>query len=102
MSKKLSVVIISRNEEQNIENCLKSVSFADEIIVIDDFSDDDTVKISKKFGAKVFLRKLNNNFASQRNFGIKKTSGDWILFIDPDERVNANLKSEIVQKINQT
>lgn len=96
----LSVVILAKNEERHIKDCIQSVSFAGEIVVIDDLSVDDTRRIAKDFGAKVYKRSLDDDFAAQRNFGLEKASGEWVLFIDADERVTSNLKDEIVQVID--
>ncbi len=98
MNKKLSVIILTRNEEKNIRECMKSVSFADEIVVIDDNSTDKTRDIAEKMGAVVYKRKLDD-FATQRNFGISKATGKWILFIDADERVPTELHKEIMSAI---
>lgn len=92
----ISAVILTENEEKNIEECIKSVSWCSEIIVIDDYSKDSTVKIAGECGAKVFQRALNGDFAQQRNIGISKAKGDWILFIDADERVSPELGKEIL------
>jgi glycosyltransferase involved in cell wall biosynthesis len=92
----LSVIIIAKNEEGIIADCLKSVSFADEIIVIDDYSTDKTAAIAKKHGARVFLHKMKD-FADQRNYGLKKALGTWKLCIDADERVTPQLRDEIVR-----
>src|SRR3990167_10188640 len=94
----LSVIVLTKNEEHMIADCLKCVSFADEVVVIDDMSTDKTAQTARKSGAKVFERKLNN-FASQRNFGLSKASGDWVLFIDADERVPDELFKEIYEAI---
>jgi len=91
----LSVVILTKNSVVRIGKCLDSVRFADEIIVIDDYSTDKTVKIAKKRGAKVFKRRLKGDFSAQRNFGLKKAKGDWVLFVDSDERISAALAAEI-------
>lgn len=91
----LSAVIITKNEEINIEECIKSLSFCDEIIVIDDYSTDNTVIIAKELGAKIFKRALNSDFAAQRNFGLQKAKYEWVLFVDADERVTEALASEI-------
>lgn len=98
MDTKLSVIILTRNEEKNIKDCIQSVSFADEILVIDDGSTDKTVEIAQKMGAKVYNRHLDN-FAAQRNFGMSKAKGEWIFFIDADERVPHELQEEIKEKI---
>lgn len=91
---KISCVILTKNEEKNIKDCIESVKFCDEIIIIDDNSTDRTVEFAKKLGAIVYPRKLTD-FASQRNFGLKKAKGDRILFIDADERVSERLKKSI-------
>ena len=98
---KISGVVLTKNEERNIERCLKSLDFCDEIIIVDDYSTDKTVEIIKQFivGNKnlcsLHKRKLNNNFAQQRNFGLSKASNEWVLFIDADEVVTDELKFEI-------
>lgn len=91
----ISVVVLTKNEEENIEACLKALKWVDEIIVIDDESTDNTVKIAKENGAKVFFHPLNQDFAAQRNFGLEKAKGEWILFVDADERVSSALAAEI-------
>lgn len=95
----ISALIIAKNEEKTIKKCLQSLSWCQEIIVIDDFSSDKTSEIAKKLGAKVFLRKLNNDFSEQRNFGLQKARGDWILFCDADELISPELRNEIQEKI---
>lgn len=97
---KLSAVVLTKNEEENIKECLQSLSFCDEIIVIDDFSTDKTVEIAKEMGVFVFTQLLNNDFSAQRNFGLKKAKGEWILFVDADERVSLALRDEIIQLTN--
>ena len=87
-------MIAAKNEELMLPGCLKSVEFADEVIVIDDYSNDNTRQIAKKFGAKVFKRRLDG-FATQKNFGITKSSNDWVLIVDADERVEDSLIKEI-------
>jgi len=98
----LTVIILTKNEGKNIEACLASVNFADEKIVIDDYSEDRTVKIAKKFGAKVYQRALNRNFGAQRNYGLSLAKNRWVLFLDADERVSEELKNEMVNKINNS
>lgn len=94
----ISVVIITKNEQQDLPGCLDSVGFADEVIVVDDQSTDKTVEIAKAAGAKVFKRKLDG-FATQKNFGIDKASNDWVLILDADERLSEGLQAEI-QNLN--
>ena len=91
----ISAIVLTKNEEKNIQACIESLEWCDEIIVIDDFSKDKTVDIAHILKAKVYQRKLDNDFASQRNFGLEKARGDWILFIDADERVSPSLANEI-------
>lgn len=97
MSKKgsISAVVLVKNEGKNIEACLKSLQFYDEIVVIDDFSTDNTVNIAKKYTAHVFQHHLNDDFATQRNFGLQKVKGEWALFVDADERVSPELAEEV-------
>lgn len=96
--KTLSVVITAFNEEKNIKDCLESVSFADEIIVVDNSSSDKTVEIAKKFTKKVFTQKNDpSSIDLQKNLAIQKATSDWILILDADERVTAELKHQIEQ-----
>lgn len=97
---KLTAIILTKNEEQNISRCLDSLTFCDEIVVIDDNSIDDTVKIAESKGAKIERRELNNDFTSQRNFGLEAAHGEWILFIDADEEVTPELRKEINKVVN--
>ncbi len=96
----ISAVIISKNEEHNIANCIKSLKFCDEIIVVDDYSSDETVKIAKKLGARVYRHYLNNNFSRQRNFALGKAKFEWILFLDSDEIISNELAEEISLGVN--
>ena len=80
--------MISKNEEMNIERCINSVKLiADEIILVDTGSDDRTVEIAKRLGAKVYYSKWNNDFSEARNVSLKHATGEWILFVDCDEEV---------------
>lgn len=99
MNDKLSVVIITKNEEQKIAVCLKSVKWADEIIIIDDCSSDRTASICKSFGATVIENASYGNFDNQRNLGIERASGDWVLQMDADEIVTGELAREIKKAI---
>lgn len=94
----ISVVVLTKNEEKNIVDCLESLTWCDEVIVIDDQSEDRTAEISQKLGAKVYKHNLNGDFSKQRNFGLEKARGEWILFIDADERISEQLKNEILYK----
>lgn len=96
---KISAVIITKNEETTIEDCIKSVSFCDQIIVVDNSSKDKTVEKAKKIGAEVFVQGKNSDFSSLRNLGLEKAKGEWVLYIDADERVSDPLAEEIKQVV---
>ena len=89
-----SVVILTKNEDKNIGKCLDYLRNFKEIIVMDDFSSDNTVKIAKEHGAIVYSNKLTS-FSKQRNFGMSKSSFDWVLFIDADEYIDDKFEAEI-------
>lgn len=91
---KLTVIIPTLNEESNIQRALDSVFFADEIIVIDSYSSDKTVKIVKKNNVTLLQRKFDD-FSSQKNYAIQKASNDWVLIVDADEEVTVELSKEI-------
>jgi glycosyltransferase involved in cell wall biosynthesis len=94
---KVSAVVITKNEEENIADCIKCISWCDEVLIIDDFSTDKTFAVAQKYGAKVVRRKLNNNFAQQRNFALKEAKNDWILYVDADEEVSDYLQGVICE-----
>lgn len=87
----LSAVVLTRNSSALLERCLQSLKFADELIVIDDFSTDETAEISARCGAKVVKHAMNGDFAAQRRFGIEQCGCKWVLFIDSDELVSDEL-----------
>ncbi|MDR0408298.1 MAG: glycosyltransferase family 2 protein [Campylobacteraceae bacterium] len=91
----VSVLILAKNEEHNIEGCIRSCDFADEIVIIDDFSSDKTADIAQSLGAKVVQHAMNGNWGAQQNFALKQAKHDWILFLDADERITKELASEI-------
>lgn len=101
MKQKLSVVISAFNEERKIEDCLSSVTFADEIIVVDNSSTDKTVSIVKKFTDRIYTRENNPMLNINKNFGFSKATGDWILSLDADERVTPELKKEIEELLEK-
>lgn len=90
----LSVIIITKNEESRIKTCLESVKWADEILVIDQFSSDKTLEIAKQYQAKIYQSE-SEDFSVRRNLGAEKAAGDWLLYVDADERVTAELKDEL-------
>ena len=91
----LSVLIITRNEENNIRSCLESVTWVDEIVVVDACSDDRTVEISRQFTDRVYSNTWPG-FPAQRNFGLERTTGKWVLILDADERVTPEAREEIL------
>lgn len=95
---KISAIIPTLNEEIHIAEAIKSVSFADEIIVIDSFSEDKTIEIAEKLNVKIIKRKFDD-FSSQKNFAINQASHDWIYILDADERVTKEVKKEIVSAV---
>lgn len=99
---KLSVVITVHNSQSFITDCIKSVNFADEVIVVDNESSDQTVEIAKGLGVTLYSHKNNPRLLNEsKNFGFKKASFDWILSLDSDERVEADLRKEIKYLLNQ-
>ena len=95
---KLSTVIIAYNEEQKLGECLKSVSFSDEIIVVDSNSTDRTKEIAEEANVRVYVRSFDD-YSSQKNYAMSLAKGEWILSIDADERVTEELQSEIKKAI---
>lgn len=101
MKKKLSVVLATRNEENNIERCISSVKeIADEIVVVDEYSTDRTREIAEKLGAIVYLEKHHDIFHITKQIALEKATGDWILQLDADEVVTPELAEEIKTILN--
>jgi len=92
---KISAVIITKNEEKMIEDCLKSLTWVDEIVVIDGGSKDRTVEIAKKYKARI-IEHVTDNYSDQRNYGLKEALGSWVFYIDADERVAPELRDEVL------
>jgi len=97
----ISAIIIAKNAQDLITDCLKSVSFCDETIVVDAESTDKTREIAKKTGAKVF-RGVENDFAKQRAIGLEAAKGEWVLYVDTDERVSPLLREEIIKSVKNS
>lgn len=102
----ITAIILTKDEEENIVDCIESVLFCQEIVVIDDNSTDRTQELVNKFSKsypkiKLFTRKLNRDFSAQRQFGIEKSKFDWILFVDADEKITEELAIEIQEKIEE-
>src|SRR5512147_740371 len=92
---RLTVTIIALNQEANIEACLSSVAFADEIVVVDTGSTDRTVALARTYGARVLITAWQG-FAGTKNFALDQARGDWVFSLDTDERVSAALRDEII------
>jgi len=93
---KLSAAVIAFNEEDKIADCIKSVSFADETVVVDSHSTDRTREIAQSLGAKV-IEKDWPGHVEQKNFALTSASSDWVISIDADERVSQKLREEILK-----
>lgn len=97
----ISIIIITKNEEKLIGACLESVKWADEVIVVDGGSTDQTLSIAKKYTTKI-ITCLDEEFDFRRNKGMDEATGNWVLYIDSDERVLDSLKQEILSLTQTT
>ncbi|KTD47674.1 lipopolysaccharide biosynthesis glycosyltransferase [Legionella quateirensis] len=95
----LTVIIITKNEESNIRRCLESVRFADEIIVVDSGSTDNTVAIAREYTEMVFQTDDWQGYGIQKQRALAKATGDWVLNLDADESVSNELKEEMMKVI---
>ena len=91
---KLTAIIPTFNEEKNIKEAIESISFANEILIVDSFSTDNTINIAKNISDKILQREYKNS-ASQKNWAIPQAKNNWILILDADERVTKELKQEM-------
>lgn len=96
----LSLVVITLNEEKNIERCLRSVPFADDIVVVDSFSTDRTVELARSLGANVVQEKWRG-FGPQKAFATSLAKNDWVLNLDADEALSPELQSEIYARFSE-
>jgi glycosyltransferase involved in cell wall biosynthesis len=98
---RLSVVILAKNEERRISKFLECMAgWCDEIVVVDDYSTDNTANICKEAGCKVVARHSNLDFSTQRNFGADAAAGEWIFVSAPDEYISEEAKRKIEQALN--
>ncbi len=93
----ISILIHTINEERNIRNCLETVKWADEIIIIDMYSDDKTVEIAKEYTDKIFYHERMGYADPARQFGLEKATHEWVLQVDADELVPLKLRNKLIQ-----
>jgi glycosyltransferase involved in cell wall biosynthesis len=93
-TKKISAIIIAKDEEKKIRDCLESVKWSDEIILIDTGSGDKTKEIAEEYKAVIYEHR-GGSYGDWRNVGLRKAQGEWVLYVDADERVTSDLKQEI-------
>ena len=90
----VAAAVITKNEERNIRDCLATLQWADEVLVLDSYSADDTVALARAHTSQVFQRRFDD-FARQRNAALGLLQSDWVLFVDADERVSPVLATEV-------
>jgi (heptosyl)LPS beta-1,4-glucosyltransferase len=94
----LTIVILTKNEEHNIADCIESVRWADKVVVFDSFSQDRTVEIAQALGASIIQHPFRN-YAEQRNAALEAAKSQWVFFVDADERATPELAAEVRQAI---
>ncbi|MGS2739883.1 glycosyltransferase family 2 protein [Sinomicrobium sp. M5D2P17] len=97
---KLTIIIPTLNEEEFIEQAILSATFADEILIIDSFSDDRTLEIAKQHTVSIYQRKFDD-FSSQKNYAIDQAKNDWIFILDADEVIDPGLREEIISELGK-
>ncbi|NND78478.1 MAG: glycosyltransferase [Maribacter sp.] len=97
---KITALLITFNEASNIDAVLDSIRFADEIIIVDSFSTDDTVEKIKEHANVKLIQRPFKNFTDQKSFAMEQASNDWVLFMDADERLTDTLANEILKTVN--
>ncbi|MCR5536758.1 MAG: glycosyltransferase family 2 protein [Succinivibrio sp.] len=95
----LTVIVLARNEEDHLDDCLNSAAFAAEILLINNNSTDRTAELALAHQARVLNRDLDNDFAAQRNFALSKATYDWVFMLDADERITPELEQEICRAV---
>ncbi len=98
--KEITALVLTLNEEENIAECLRTLAWADRILVLDSGSTDRTVEIARSMGADVYFHPFRN-YAEQRNFALSLVRTDWVLFVDADERVPEELALEIREAVER-
>jgi Glycosyltransferases involved in cell wall biogenesis len=97
----VSGLIITYNEERNIQEVLECFDFCDEIIIVDSFSTDKTVEIARKFAKVKVIQNAFEDFTKQRNIALDAAKNDWVLFLDGDERITQALRKEIIEELKK-
>lgn len=98
---RLTLSMIVKNEEKYLKECLDSIKdVVDEIVVVDTGSTDNTIKIAESYGAKIYYFEWINDFSAARNFALSKSNGNWVLYLDADERLDSNSKHELKRIIS--
>jgi glycosyltransferase involved in cell wall biosynthesis len=91
----ISALVITKNEAENLRECLASLQWVDEIVVVDAESSDGTAALAKEFTDKIFVRRWEG-FSAAKNFALSQCTGEWVLWIDADERITPELRDEII------
>lgn len=104
LARTLSVIILTYNEVHRLQPCLESVTWADEVIVVDGYSTDGTADLARRFTSHVYLSDLlgperPGGYSDQRNFALARATGHWVLFLDADERVTPELRDELQARV---
>ncbi|MDR6405767.1 MULTISPECIES: glycosyltransferase family 2 protein [Chryseobacterium] len=97
----ISGLIITHNEEKNIQEVLDCFDFCDEIVVVDSYSTDKTVEIAKRHPNVKVIQNIFEDFTKQRNLALDAAKNDWVLFLDGDERITLELRKEIIEELNK-
>ncbi len=97
----ISVIVITLNEGENIGDCLASVQWADQIVVVDAESEDETVRIAREYTPHVFVQPWQG-FGAAKNFALQQCDREWVLWLDADERVTPELAEEIQKNVRST
>jgi len=96
---KLSAIVITKNSANKLADCLESLKFADEILVIDSGSTDKTLEIASKFNARIISSSEKAGYSLKRNIGAEESKGEWLFYVDSDERVSSDLQKEIMSRL---